>query len=136
MTHRETIVQSLLRPINPSVIIILGLYTVIWGLWLANPFWTVFTQAALYSAMAHMLPEMAWGLIAIASGLLIIRGATKPSFKNLQLGAFTGFLHWLVIGILYLIGDWQNTGGITAIAFALYSALIWLNIKINRRYFK
>lgn len=135
MTRRDKIADSLLRPINPSVIIILGFYTVVWGLWIANPFWTVFTQAPLYMAMMGIAAEWFWGVLAIGAGLLITRGATKPSYRNLQLGAFVGFFHWFVIGILYFIGDWMNTGGITALAFAVYSAIVWVNIKVNRRHF-
>ena len=136
MTRREKIVLSLLKPINPSVIIILGIYTVAWGIWILNPFWTVFTQAALYSAMNGIFGEWFWGSIAVAAGLVIIRGAIKPSYQNLHFGAFTACLHWFVIAILYFIGDWQNTGGITALAFCIYAAFIWVNIKINKRLYQ
>lgn len=126
---------SLLRPINPSIIIILGVYTVVWGLWIINPWWHVLASAPLYSQMARLAPEVVWGGIAILSGAITIRGALKPSFKNLQLGSFIGFFHWFAISILYFLGDWTNTGGITALAFALYSAIIWVNIKVNRTHF-
>lgn len=132
MTRKERIADSLLKPLNPSVIIILGIYTVVWGLWIINPFWTVFTQAPLYSAMANIAPECVWGAVAIVSGATTIRGAVKPRFENIQLGSLIAFFHWLIIGILYLIGDWQNTGGITSLTFAAYSAIVWVNIKVNR----
>lgn len=136
MTRTEKIAVSILRPINPSLIIVLAIYTIFWGLWLANPFTHVFGAAAIYSAMSALLPEVVWGGIAIASGLLIMRGALKPSFSNLQIGAFVGFFHWFIIGILYLMGDWINTGGITALTFAIYSAIIWVNIKLNRSHYE
>jgi hypothetical protein len=132
MNKIDKVAKTLLRPINPTVIIVLGVYTIIWGLWIINPFWTVFTTASVYSAMMSIAPEWFWGGVAIISGMFVTRGALKPSFRNLQLGAFIGFFHWLVIGILYFVGDWMNTGGITAITFATYSALVWVNIKINR----
>lgn len=135
MTKTDKLAASLLRPINPTVIIVLGIYTVLWGLWVACPFWDVFAAGQLYSAMANILPEVAWGGIAIVSGLLIMRGAIKPSYENLHLGAWVGFFHWLIISILYFIGDWTSTGGITALTFAIYSALIWVNIKVNRNHF-
>jgi hypothetical protein len=136
MTRTERVAVSLLRPINPSVIIILGLYTVVWGLWIVNPFWAVFAQAPVFSAMMGYASEVVWGCIAIGAGLLIMRGALKPSYRNLQLGALVGCLHWLTIGILFFMGDWMNTGGISAIAFALYSAVVWVNIKVNRGQYK
>lgn len=136
MNKRDKVASGLLRPVNPSVIIVLGFYTVLWGLWLLSPFWTVFTQAPLYSEMMGLGPEPVWGVIAIISGGFICRGAIKPSYMNLRVGSFVGFMYWLIVGILYLMGDWMNTGGITALTFALYSALIWVNIKVNRAHFE
>ena len=135
MTKFDSIADSLLKPINPSVSIILGAYTILWGFWIFNPFWMVFTHAPLYAAMAHIAPEYLWGIIAIVSGMFITRGAIKPSYRNLQLGAFIGFFHWFIIAILYFVADWQSTGGITALAFAVYSAIIWVNVKVNRKHF-
>lgn len=131
----DKLAQSLLKPINPTVIVVLGLYTIIWGIWIANPLWEVFTRAPLYSAMEHLAPEWYWGVQAIVAGLFILRGALKPAYKNLITGAAIAAGHWFTIGMLYFIGDWQNTGGITAITFAIYSALVYLNIKTNRSYF-
>ena len=136
MTRREKIADSLLKPINPSVIIILGVYTILWGLWIVSPFWTVFTQAPLYHAMDSIASEVVWGLIAILAGIIISHGALKPRYRNIQFGAFIAFFHWFAIGVLYFLGDWQNTGGITAITFALYSAVVWVNIKVNRGHYE
>jgi len=132
----DKLAESLLQPINPSLIIVLGLYTILWGLWVVNPFWTVFTQAGLYSALAMSGGEYIWGGLVLAAGVLITRGAVKPSYDNLILGSGVGFLTWLVVGIFYILGDWASTGGITAIAFSVYCLLIYLNIKVNKTYFK
>lgn len=132
---RDKIAAGLLRPINPSLIIVLGLYTVIWGLWISNPLWTVFTQAPVYNFMAALAPEMYWGVQAVVAGAIISYGAIRPSYRNIQLGSFIAFFHWFIIGVMYFMGDWQNTGGITCLCFAVYSAMIWVNIKINRVYF-
>lgn len=136
MTKLEMIAVSILKPINPTVIIILGLYTVVWGLWIANPFWTVFTQAPLFDAMAALAPEVFWGLQAVVAGLFITYGALKPRYNNVTRGAFIAFFHWFVIGLLYFAGDWQNTGGITSMAFAAYALIVWVNIRINKEYYK
>ena len=133
MTTREKIAVSLLRPLNPSLILVLGGYTILWGLWILNPWWTVFSTAALYHIMATLAPEYVWGGIAVISGMLIIRGAIKPSYENLLTGSWIGFMHWLIIAIMYFVGDWMNTGGITALTFAIYSGIVWVNIKVNRR---
>lgn len=125
-----------MKPINPSVIIVLGFYTIVWGLWLLSPFWPVFSQAPLYSAMMGIGSEYFWGSVAVTSGALISRGAIKPSYMNLTVGSFVGFFYWLVVAILYFAGDWMNTGGITSLTFAIYSGLVWLNIKVNKDHFQ
>ena len=132
----EKLARTILKPINPSIIVILGLYTVLWGFWLANPFWDVFERAELYQSMERLFHEWVWGVVAIISGLVTIRGATKPSYTNLIIGSCVSFGHWFVISMFYFLGDWQNTGGITSATFAAYSAIIYLNIKINHDHFK
>lgn len=136
MSRVEKVAEGLLRPINPTVIIVLGVYTVIWGLWIFSPFWSVFAAAPLYSAMASISSEYVWGAVAVISGLFIMRGAMKPSYKNLSLGAFIGCLHWLVVALLYFASDWHSTGGITSLTFAIYSALVWANVRVNKNLFK
>lgn len=136
MTKTEKLAQSLLKPINPSVIIVLGIYTIVWGLWIFNPFWDVFTVSPLYSTMAGIGSEYIWGMIAIVSGIIICRGAVVPEFNNIQLGSLIGFFHWLVISTLYFIADWHSTAGLSAAAFAIYSGLVWVNTKVNHKTFR
>lgn len=122
--------QMLMEPINSVLIIILGAYTLVWGLWVINPFWDVFTHAALYSEMAKY-PEWAWGAFATASGLGILMGINKGSNKSLRLGAGIAYFHWLIISIMYFKGDWQNTGGITALAFSVYAFVVFVRLRKN-----
>lgn len=136
MNRREKVAVSILKPINPSLILILGVYTVVWGMWIINPAWDVFASAALYSQMAHIANEYVWGGIAIGAGCIISFGAIRSSYVSIQTGAIAAFLHWFTISILYFAGDWMNTGGITALMLAVYSAIVWLNMKVNRCYFK
>ena len=132
----NTLAKALLLPINPAAVIILGLYTVTWGLWVVNPFWTVFTQAPLYSAMSALAPDMIppeyfWGTIAVVCGIIIVYGALKRYYRALIVGATVAGWHWFMIAVLYFVGDWQNTGGITSLCFAVYAAFIYLNIRVN-----
>lgn len=57
-------------------------------------------------------------------------GVVKASPKSLTIGAFVGFLHWLLIAIGYFAGNWMNTGGITSMAMAIYCAAIYLNLRV------
>lgn len=131
MKRTQKLAEALLLPINPAAVILLGIYTVVWGFWVANPFWTVFTQASLYSALASLAPEFFWGTLAIICGSVTMYGAIKRHYRPLIIGATTMFWHWLMIAIFYFMGDPLNTGGITALIFAVYAAFIYLNIRVN-----
>jgi hypothetical protein len=127
------LIQALLWPINTTAIILLAIYTVVWGFWLANPWWHAFNRAALYSEMADFAPEWAWGFFAVFCGLVTAYGAIHPSYRALVIGAGAAFIHWLLIAIFYFWGDWQNTGGITSLTFAIYAAYTYLNVRVNYR---
>jgi hypothetical protein len=129
----EDFIDALLKPINPAAIIFLGIFTVVWGLWVVSPFWTVFDNAQLFSALGLVAPEVFWGCLALLCGSITIWGAWKRSYRSLTSGSATAFFHWLMIAIFYFIGDWQNTGGIVSLCFAIYAAFVWLNIRVNFR---
>lgn len=129
----ETFAHAAIKPVTSAVVIILGCYTVLWGFWVANPFWSVFEQAPLYQELAQLAPELFWGLLAMFCGAITIWGALRRSYRALNTGAIIAGWHWTMIAIFYLLGDWQNTGGITAGALAVYAAFVYLNIKINHK---
>lgn len=135
----EKLARALLLPINPAVVVLLGIYTVVWGFWVANPFWTVFTQAPLYNALdsiwfvaaSGISPEVFWGTIAMLCGAVTTYGAIRRSYRSLITGATVIGWHWFMISIMYFIGDAANTGGITALLMAVYGAFLFLNIRVN-----
>lgn len=139
MTFKEGVsnfVEALLQPINPAVVVLLGLYTVVWGFWVINPWWTVFTQAALYSELNEVTfclipPEVLWGGLAMFFGCITIYGAVRRSYRSLILGASSIMWHWLMICIFYFLGDPASTGGITALFMVIYGAFLWLNLRVN-----
>jgi len=131
MTRTQKLAEALLLPINPAAVILLGIYTVVWGFWVANPFWTVFTQAPLYSVLADLAPEYFWGGLAMFCGAVTMYGAIKRHYRPLVTGASVMFWHWSMIALFYFMGDPLNTGGITSLIFAVYAAFIYLNIRVN-----
>lgn len=130
---KYTLTKALLKPINSATIIFLGVYTMTWGVWLGNPFWSVFTRAQLYNKMGELAPEAAWGGIAIIAGIVMCYGAFKPSYNALVTGALTAFFHWFTIATFYFWGDWQNTGGITSLTFSVFAAYMYVNMRVNHR---
>jgi hypothetical protein len=124
------LVEALYRPINRVAAGTLSVYTMLWGLWLFNPFWEVFSQGAVYSWLASVANEAVWGTMAFVVGVVMTYGVMRASNKSLTIGAFVGFLHWLLIALGYFAGDWKNTGGITSTAMAVYCAAIYLNLRV------
>jgi hypothetical protein len=133
VNNKEHLAGALLKPINPAASVILGVYTILWGLWVVNPLWSVFVRAPLYSVMASLAPEWAWGCFALLCGSVMAYGATKRSYRALTNGAAVVFTHWIIVGLCYFLGDWQSTGGITSICIAVYAAFVYLNIRVNYR---
>ena len=125
----------MLQPINIAAILIMGAFTVLWGLWVANPFWRAFNSADMFSVMANYAPEWAWGTASILVGLTMIYGVWKLSYKSLTRGALTGFLFWIVVSLFFFLGDWQNTGGITYGMIAVYCGFIRINLAANKKDF-
>lgn len=131
MEGKEHLSGALLRPINPAASIILGVYTVLWGMWVASPFWSAFAHVSYYSVMAHLAPEWVWGLIGIFCGGLMIYGAVRRTYRELTNGAGTIALFWFFIGICNFLADWQATGGVMAFMIFIYGAFVYLNIRVN-----
>ncbi|QOI67426.1 hypothetical protein SEA_BEUFFERT_24 [Streptomyces phage Beuffert] len=127
----ESLAFALSRPINKVAAVTLSVYTFLWGCWLANPFWNVFEGAQVYSWLASVGNEYFWGGLAISVGLIMTYGVVRSSENSLTIGAFVGFIHWLLISMGYFAGDWHNTGGITSLAMAIYCAAIYLNLRFT-----
>lgn len=123
--------RALFRPINKAAISIMASFTLLWGCWVANPWWTVFTTAPLFNAMSLLAPEWVWGVTAIVVGIAMLAGVIRMSYRSLMMGASAGFYFWICASIAFFLGDWQNTGGITLLMIALYCGYIALNLRVN-----
>lgn len=130
--RREKLAERLSQPINTAAIVLMGIFSILWGLWVANPFWTSFDEAKKYSWLKDVMPEWAWGAVAIVVGGVITFGVIKNSFQSLSTGALTGAMYWGVVSTGYYIGDWRDTAGLTKTMICFYCAFIFLNIRMNR----
>jgi len=128
----DGVARAMLQPINTAAIIILGVFTIVWGIWVGNPLWSLFDHAALYHVM-DFLPEYFWGGIAFACGVGMTFGVLHNSYNSLRISSIIGFYHWTMITLLFFAGDWQSTGGITAATIAVYCGFIYLNLRVNRK---
>lgn len=128
----DGIARAMLQPINTAAIIILGVFTTVWGVWMGNPFWSVLNHSQVYEAM-RILPEYFWGGVAFACGVGMIIGVLYNSYQSLKISAIVGFYHWFAITIFFFFGDWRNTAGITALTICIYCGFIYLNLRVNRK---
>ena len=125
----KNFVDAMSKPMNKVAATILAVYTFLWGLWIASPFWTVFDGATVFSWFDSVGSEYFWGGFAIFSGSVMLYGIARSSRNSLTIGAFAGFIHWLLIALGCFTGDWHNTNGITSLAMAVYCATIYLNLR-------
>lgn len=129
---QEKLADALLRPINPSAVIILGLATIMWGLWIVLPFWDVFSISSVYSTLlATHIPEFCWGLLAIGCGMITTWGATVRKTTPLKIGSMVAGWHWLMITIFYISGNWMDSTWVFTLMFALYAAYVAMNLRVN-----
>lgn len=132
----QRLAEALLEPINTAAIVLLGIFTVLWGVWVVVPFWNVFSSAKLYSLLVvfhpwFISPEVFWGCIAIIFGMITIVGAMKRTYHALLFGSIAAGWQWFMMGIFYFIGDWHNTGGLISLGLATYAVFIYLNVRVN-----
>ncbi|ASR76480.1 hypothetical protein SEA_SAMISTI12_48 [Streptomyces phage Samisti12] len=137
MTHKiwhktDEMARGLRKPINTAAISIMGVYTFIWGLWLALP-WATFARSPIYGMMSNLAPELVWGVAAMAIGAIMLYGVWSQVYRALHRGALAGFYYWFVISGFYLMGSWQSVGWINAFMVAIYCAFVAINLRVNRK---
>lgn len=130
----DGIKDSMFRPINKSASAILGVFSIVWGFWLANPFWSVFSSEEVFEIM-RILPETAWGTLAMALGVAILMGMKGSRFSLLKWAVRAGFYFWLFVAIASLVGDWASPVGPTMLMITSYMGYVALNLSINTSYF-
>jgi hypothetical protein len=124
--------KRLSQPINTAAIVIMGIYTFVWGLWVGNPFWSTFAESKQFDWLGQVAPEWIWGFTAGVVGVVMCYGVVRNSFHSLSFGSFIGSIYWGIIATGYYIGDWRDTAGLTKTMICLYCAFIFLNIRMNR----
>lgn len=131
----DKIADVLLKPVSEAVTAQLGIYTILWGLWVLNPFIDTFSAADVYSQLLAFIPfEWAWALIAIFFGIITLMGLAKHKPRPVFLGAAASAVYWFIIAIFYMMGDLASTNGLSALFLAVLSTYIYLNCKLNYKY--
>ena len=127
----DRLAKGLLRPINPYLSVLLGLFTLSWGAWVVNPFIKTFDEVETYRKAVEFAPEWAWGTWSIIAGASIIIAIWKNNVSLLSGALAFATWHWFTVGGMTWWGDWHNTAGLTYTFVALYSTSAYLNIRTN-----
>lgn len=131
----EKLADVLLKPVSEAVTAQLGVYTILWGLWVLNPLVDTFTTAPVYSQLLTFIGlEWVWALSAIFFGVITLMGLAQHAPRPVFLGAGACALYWFVISIFFFMGDLASTGGISTLFLAVLSTYIYLNCKLNYKY--
>lgn len=118
---------------NPSVSILLGLYNIVWGLWVANPFVSSFTNTPLYSVMTAISPELFWGLAVFCIGVVVVYGAVTIKTKPILAGTGLSAAYWLFVSISLLLGQPANQSFLDSLIISIYASFTYLNVKCNNK---
>lgn len=132
MTFSDRAINLFRKPINKGVTMMLGIYTIAWGLWVANPWLDTFAASGVYSHMAKLMPvEIVWGTLAVLFGLLTLLGLIEKYRRVVIYGAGASGAFWFMICVLYALGNLASTGALTAIFVATLATYIHINCKLN-----
>lgn len=114
------------QPISRFNILLSGVYSFMWGLWVAVPNWNVFQHSAIYDVLNWAGSEVTWGGVQMLVGIILIF-ATFDSIHWMKWATFAGFVSWTLISLGFLFSDWQNPGMWVAGFIAATNAYMFLN---------
>ncbi len=128
----DKLAKELIKPMNKRDVLLLNLYTTLWGLWVTNPIWDTFAKSKIYASLEYIFPEYIWGGAALLIGVFSIYAAMRNKLSFLKVLSKFGAILWLVISLLYVTTDYSSTGWITAFVISTFYFLKAINISINK----
>lgn len=95
-------------PIVPMELLI-GMFSVIWGLWLVNPLGDTFTSSTIYRAMALIGPEWVWGTAVFVLGFVRLYALYRNHVLWRLRIALAGYLLWGFISLTFALSNIWST---------------------------
>jgi hypothetical protein len=108
-----------------------GLLSVVWGLWLMSPFWNTYNAAFFFAAFAALGPPWIFGGAAVLLGTAKIYSTIRQVQPLLRCTAFALVMQWITVSILVFLGDPTNTAMVVYPFLATWNAWLWLRIKMG-----
>ncbi len=125
--------EAMYEPMNPAGRVLMGAWTIAWGIWFASPFWDVYDTSIVYEHMMKSAPEYVWGLAGILIGLYVFVSSLKDSKVHVYWSTFLMFYFWLIIDVFMWSSNFRATQPLMIFFICLYCAWIHLNIKYEHR---
>ena len=100
----------------------LGLMAILWGGWVLVPAWDSFSISSAYSVMLKILPEMGWGILVFALGLVTL-AANRQKWMRVEIGlSFALSFIWGLIAMSFLFSNIAAVGAPTYFVWCIYGA--------------
>ena len=123
--------------LDNRIIFFPALQTILWGLWLINPYIDSFNISKNFGLLYVFGNEVEWGLFAILIGLskIISIFSTNPKYALLSVFPFMlGVFLWTTVLISYVFGNPSSMGVASSVGF-LVGAIVCLEDAMRRYYY-
>jgi hypothetical protein len=101
-----------------------------WGLWLAIPYWAIFSTTPTFAALRRLpLPEDIQGIIIMIVGLCVILGLLLDVHQIRKASTFTAMVVWAFLSAMFINANWQSTA--TVIYPLMTLSAIWAYWRIT-----
>lgn len=88
-----------------------GLYSFLYGAWIANPGTDSFSASPSFRVIAEYVTEPQFGTLIMAIGALKLLGMITAEQSIRRLGSFTGVVFWaFMVMLIGVASNWQAAG--------------------------
>lgn len=119
-----------------KIVFVSSVQTILWGVWVINPYYTIFSSSEMFSVLSKIGSEIIWGHFAIFIGLskLLSSYFTLKTYNYIKIIPFVlGIFLWSTISVSYFSGRPNNIDLSSVIGFLLVDVLC-LESEIRRYY--
>lgn len=104
---RNFIYAVLDAPSQVSIEFILGCFAVFWGIWVLYPYTDSFSSLDYYGTALSVMPEYAWGLLAIICGLgqivFLTRRCKTATVIHRKAFLLIQFMLWVTLAMNFIL---------------------------------
>lgn len=105
---------------------------ILWGTWVASPFWDSFGTVDAYSILVQIAPGRAFGMGAILLGFLQVIGAHYLLMSLRKVAAMITLFFWILLSLAIFAGNFHSTGAVGYLIFAVMNIAIFYELSLRR----